>query len=80
VADVAKPKRTVRRILRSAKRRALLLLDAGHQCPRCGAELTDEDFEADHIEPWSKTHRTNVHEMQALCGRCNRIKGAQGNA
>jgi 5-methylcytosine-specific restriction endonuclease McrA len=65
----------VGRTLRSAKRRALLLIEAGHHCPRCGTELTDEDFEADHEEPWSVTHRTNVHEMQALCRRCNRKKG-----
>lgn len=63
------------RTLRSAKRRALLLLAAGMRCQRCGARLADDDFHADHIVPWSITGRTNVHEMQALCGRCNREKG-----
>lgn len=64
------------RTLRSAKLRALLLLDADLRCPRCDAELRDDAFEADHVSPWSLTHRTNVHEMQALCPKCNHQKGS----
>ena len=65
------------RSLRSRKLRALLWLETGGRCARCRAELTEEDFEADHVEPWSRTHRTNVHEMQALCRPCNRELGAK---
>jgi 5-methylcytosine-specific restriction endonuclease McrA len=36
-----------------------------------------DDWHADHIVPWSTTHRTNVQEMQALCRRCNLAKGAR---
>ena len=46
---------------------------AAGECAYCG---DTERLEVDHIKPWSKggTHtRTN---LQALCCRCNRIKGA----
>jgi 5-methylcytosine-specific restriction enzyme A len=66
---------TERRVLRSAKQRALLWLSTDGRCARCGEELAEDAFEADHIEPYSKTHRTNVHEMQPLCKQCNREKG-----
>ncbi len=56
--------------------RALLYYAADGKCQLCGCDLGD-DFHADHIEPWSKTHRTNVHEMQALCPACNERKGAK---
>jgi 5-methylcytosine-specific restriction endonuclease McrA len=64
------------RTLRSKKQRWLLYMTAGGKCQRCGAEL-GEDWEPDHIEAWSKTHRTNVFEHQALCRRCNRQKGSK---
>lgn len=62
------------RTLRSQKKRWLLYQAAEGKCQRCGCELGD-DWEADHIEPWSACQRTNVFEMQALCRRCNRQKG-----
>lgn len=34
-----------------------------------------EDWEIDHPEPWRITHRTNVHELEALHRKCNREKG-----
>lgn len=64
-----------RRTLRSNRDRALLWYAADGKCQICGQPLGD-DWEADHIVPWSVTHRTNVHEMQALCAQCNRKKGA----
>lgn len=64
------------RTLRSKRMRALLFLAAGGRCRRCGREL-GPDWQADHIVPWSVTHRTNVHEMAALCACCNREKGAR---
>ena len=62
------------RTLRSKRLRAALFISADGRCQSCGMELK-EGWHADHIEPWSKTHQTNVHEMQALCGDCNRRKG-----
>ena len=32
-------------------------------------------MDIDHIEPWSRTHRTNFHELQATHPTCNRRKG-----
>ncbi len=62
------------RTLRSPRLRALLWIAQDGLCANCGEEL-GEDWEADHPEPWRVTRRTNVHEMQALCRRCNRQKG-----
>jgi 5-methylcytosine-specific restriction endonuclease McrA len=65
----------VMRALRSKRLRAALWIAADGKCQRCGEELL-EGWHADHIEPWSETGRTNVHEMQALCAKCNLKKGA----
>ncbi len=65
----------VTRTLRSARLRALLLRAAGGRCGRCGCAL-GADWQADHVEPWSRTGRTNALGMQALCPSCNRAKGA----
>ena len=62
------------RTLRSKRDRALLWLDSDGKCANCGAEL-GEDWHADHIVPWKRTRRTNVHEMQPLCRICNLAKG-----
>jgi len=64
------------RRLRSKHLRDMLIEAAGGRCQRCGAEL-GEGWHADHVEPWSRTGRTNVHEMQALCAPCNLAKGAR---
>ncbi len=64
------------RTLRSKSDRALLWYAASGMCQLCGHPLGD-DWQADHILPWTATHRTNVHEMQALCANCNRKKGAK---
>lgn len=63
------------RTLRSKALRALLYYENDGKCAMCGCDLPD-DWHADHIEPWSKTHTTNVHDMQALCPTCNLKKGA----
>jgi superfamily II DNA or RNA helicase len=63
------------RFLRSKRLRALLWYTAGGKCQRCGCDLPD-DFAADHIIPYSVSKRTNFHEMQVLCHKCNREKGA----
>jgi 5-methylcytosine-specific restriction endonuclease McrA len=64
------------RTLRSKAKRALLWRAAGGVCQRCGRALGDH-WEADHIVPWRLTHRTNLHEMQALCRACNGAKGGK---
>ena len=63
-----------KRLLRSKNQRNALYLAADGICVSCGVDLPS-NWHADHIDPWSKTKRTNVHEMQALCPNCNRRKG-----
>lgn len=62
------------RTLRSKKLRAALYYAFDGKCAICGCDLPD-DWHADHIIPWSATHKTNVHEMQPLCPECNLAKG-----
>lgn len=64
-----------KRFLRSKRLRALLWYTAGGKCQRCGCELPD-NFDADHVIPYSICKQTNFHEMQVLCEKCNREKGA----
>ena len=64
------------RTLRSKSLRLLLWNAADGVCARCGQPLGD-DWEADHIVPWSLTRTTNVFHMQALCAVCNFQTGAQ---
>jgi 5-methylcytosine-specific restriction endonuclease McrA len=62
------------RFLRSKKERDALWLAADGLCQQCG-EALDRNWQADHTVAWWKTHRTNVHEMKALCRTCNQKKG-----
>ena len=64
------------RTLRSKKLRTMLWLAADGKCQLCGCELPD-DWHADHVVPWSVKQETNVHDMQALCPKCNLTKGCQ---
>ncbi len=42
-----------------------------------GHALDPANWHADHIVPYSRSGRTNVHEMQALCPVCNLKKGTK---
>ena len=64
------------RTLRKKKLRWLLWREQNGLCAICKCELPD-DWHADHIVPFKKTGRTNVHEMQALCPACNLKKGSK---
>lgn len=64
------------RTLRSGKLRATLYYAQGGKCALCGGDLP-ADWHADHIVPWELTQRTNIHEMQALCPKCNLEKGVK---
>ena len=64
------------RLLRGSRLRNALYLAADGCCAHCHDPLLP-GWHADHIAPWSRTGRTNVHEMQALCGPCNLRKGAK---
>jgi len=50
-----------------------------HTCQQCGISVRDEPnllIEVDHIIPISKGGTTTEDNLQALCWRCNRTKGA----
>ena len=64
------------RTLRRKKHRHALWDAQDGRCARCGEPL-EEGWHADHVEPWRARQITNVHEMEALCRRCNLQKGGK---
>jgi superfamily II DNA or RNA helicase len=62
----------MRKLRNKAKRNALWIAAEG-KCCLCRRELSPQ-WDADHLVPYSVVNNTNVHDMQALCGRCNRRK------
>ena len=51
---------------------AVSVRDQG-MCVQCGST---QDLHYDHKIPWSRGGTNTVNNIQLLCGRCNRIKGA----
>lgn len=47
-------------------------------CQECGKKCEWEDYQADHIIPWSKGGKTIVENGQVLCSACNQKKGNNG--
>ena len=66
---------TTRRTLDNRHERNVLISEYNGKCASCNRKL-DENWHADHTIPYSLTGRTNLHEMQPLCGPCNLRKGA----
>jgi 5-methylcytosine-specific restriction endonuclease McrA len=59
------------RTLRSESLRYILWKASNGKCQNCGCDLDPMEWHAHHIEAWVRSHRTNVHEMEALCPKCN---------
>lgn len=57
------------------QRRYLNILSGG-LCANCGAPLGG-NFHADHVSPYSKGGTTTLQNGQALCPKCNLVKGAK---
>ncbi|MGY4476959.1 DEAD/DEAH box helicase family protein [Bradyrhizobium sp. USDA 3364] len=54
----------------------ILLLLSGGRCAECGEKLS-QGFHADHKKPFSKRGPTVTFNGQALCERCNLLKGSK---
>jgi hypothetical protein len=52
--------------------RKLIFIRDNYLCTNCGA---DKDLSIDHIIPWSLGGKTEYHNLQTLCRRCNSSKG-----
>jgi 5-methylcytosine-specific restriction protein A len=57
----------------SKMQRVLLWSAQKGLCSMCGRNLPD-DFEVDHIIPFSKKGKTQLCNLQALCGPCHLAK------
>lgn len=56
---------------------ASLLTIQEHRCAGCGAKITEEETEVDHIRPLSRGGTNRPDNLQALCAYCNRSKGTK---
>lgn len=54
--------------------RAVIYRRGNGVCAECGCSVTEDNFEADHIKPWSKGGRTIIANGQILCSDCNHTK------
>ncbi len=49
------------------------------KCPICKKDFIFDNFEIDHIYPWSKGGKTSLDNAQLLCKKCNGNKGNKTN-
>lgn len=63
-----------RRLFNRSERLALAIY-SGFRCAICRRRL--DQYEADHIVPYSKGGETDVRNGQAVCPSCNRKKGSK---
>lgn len=54
--------------------RAVIYRRGNGVCAVCGISVPEDNFEADHIKPWSKGGRTIIANGQILCSHCNHMK------
>lgn len=68
-----------RALMTSALRKKIMQRD-GYTCKKCGVSIEQEPnllLEIDHIVPVSKGGLTTEENLQTLCWKCNRSKGAK---
>jgi diadenosine tetraphosphate (Ap4A) HIT family hydrolase/5-methylcytosine-specific restriction endonuclease McrA len=57
--------------------RFLVLKAAGGRCQLCGISAKKRPLDVDHIIPRSRSGKTELANLQALCSKCNRSKRNQ---
>ena len=67
------PLKDPKRNFDDAQRQVIYRRDGG-VCQICGKKCDWNDWEADHIKPWSKGGQTEVENGQVLCTECNSKK------
>lgn len=60
-----------------ARKRLALVRDYGQKCLCCGDELPLKELTLDHIVPQSAGGPGALTNLQLLCEKCNRRKGAK---
>lgn len=51
-----------------------VLTQQGGKCKMCDKEISLDEAEGDHIDPWSEGGKTELDNCQVLCKPCNRRK------
>lgn len=82
LATVIKFKKSVagQRALMTTKLRESIKERDNYTCQECGVSIYDEEhllLEIDHILPLAKGGLSTIENLQTLCWRCNRTKGAK---
>lgn len=80
--DIIKFRKSVKgqRALMTSKLREKIKVRDSYTCQKCNLSTKDEQnllLEIDHIIPLSKGGITSENNLQTLCWRCNRTKGAK---
>ena len=64
----------------TSSRRAALLAEQDGMCKLCGAPITAQTCELDHIVPVRQAYQGQALELQALCFECHKVKTSmEGN-
>lgn len=70
--------RDCQRLFDETQRRVIYRKNKG-VCQGCGKKCEWNDYQADHIVPWSQGGETTIENGQVLCSSCNKKKGALGS-
>ncbi len=69
-------RKDAQRIFSAEQRRLLWNTDDKKTCSQCGELLNWNNFQVDHIKPYSRGGRTRLSNAALICRHCNASKGA----